>query len=490
MTFAYDGGDAIFNQVNLNLDSSWKLGLTGRNGRGKTTLLNILQNKLAYTGEIDITVPFNYFPATIPNGNLRNEDILNDLVPIENQWIFDRELSLLGVDLNDILDRSFSSLSGGERTKFLMALSFIDDQAFNLLDEPTNHLDAQTRQQLIKYLQQKDGFIVISHDRQFLNAIIDHVVAIEQTQLRLYHGNFDVYEHEKGLRDQEELAEHTKLKRDISRLTETAREKAQWSDSREQSKLGKRTEFNSKNRGDKGFEGARAARTMKRSKQLVDRKNSEVIQKEGLLKDLEVTEALTMQPLQSPHKTLLALEQFSVGYDHALFEPLTFDIQAGDIIALNANNGTGKSALIKALLTDDTLVKSGTYHWASQIKVSHVRQETDHLQGTLQEFSELHHIAYEELLNMLYKLGVPRKTFTQRIEHMSAGQKKRVELAKSLLTPAHIFIWDEPLNYLDVFNQEQIEDLILEMKPTMLLIEHDQTFLENIGATKIALKPV
>lgn len=490
MSFSYDGGDAIFNQVNLNLDSSWKLGLIGRNGRGKTTLLNILQNKLSYTGTIDTNVSFKYFPTMIQDKTANSGDILTNLVPIENQWKFDRELSLLGVDLNEISNRSFDTLSGGEKTKFLTALSFIDDDDFILLDEPTNHLDAQTRHQLIQYLRQKTGFIVISHDRQFLNAIIDHVVAIEQSQLRLYHGNFELYEHEKELRDQEELAEHTKLKRDINRLSETAREKAKWSDSREQSKLGKRTEFNSKNRGDKGFEGARAARTMKRSKQLVDRKNAEITKKEGLLQDLETSDKLDIQALQSAHRTLLTLNEFSIGYDAPLFAPLTLSLKQGEILAITGSNGTGKSALIKALLDNEALITSGTYHWASQLKVSQVRQETDQLQGDLQAFSELHHVNHEALLNMLYKLGVPRKTFIQPIEQMSSGQKKRVELAKSLLTPAHVFIWDEPLNYLDVFNQKQIEALILSVKPTMLIIEHDQVFLKNIGAKQIELQPI
>lgn len=91
------------------------------------------------------------------------------------------------------------------------------------------------------------------------------------------------------------------------------------------------------------------------------------------------------------------------------------------------------------------------------------------------------------MLNILYKLGVSRKVFTQSIEKMSSSQKKRVELAKSLLTLAHVFLWDEPLNYLDVFNQKQIEDLILEEKPAMVIIEHDQTFLDNIGAKQVAL---
>ncbi|MCW0953864.1 ATP-binding cassette domain-containing protein [Weissella ceti] len=489
MSFAYDGGDAIFNQVNLNLDSSWKLGLIGRNGRGKTTLLKILQNKLDYQGTIETSVPLKYFPANISDDTVSVQTILNQLVPIEYQWMVDRELSLLGLDLADILDRMFATLSGGERTKVLLAISFIDDEHFILLDEPTNHLDINTRSQITSYLNAKSGFIVISHDRSFLNAVIDHVVAIEQTQLRLYQGNFDVYEHEKALRDQSEQAENTRLKRDINRLTETAREKAQWSNSREQSKSGSRTEFNSKNRGDKGFEGARAARTMKRSKSLLKRKNDEVSQKEKLLKDIEVSEPLTMAPLQSPHSVLLSVSELSIGYtDRPLINPVSFELSTGKVLALTGDNGTGKSALIRALLEQQDLIVSGSYHWASQLIISQVQQDTSGLSGTLADFSETHHLVLEELLGTLFKLGIPRQVFTQQLEQMSEGQKKRVELAKSLLTPAHVFIWDEPLNYLDVFNQEQIEELITQVQPAMLIIEHDQTFLNTIHAQQVALE--
>lgn len=488
MSFAYDGNDYIFNKVNLNLDSSWKLGLIGRNGRGKTTLLNILQNKLSYSGQIESSITFKYFPQSIEDTNRDINSILSSTVPISDQWQVERELSYLGIDLNSIAHRPFATLSGGEQTKFLLALAFIDSREFILLDEPTNHLDSQTRQHVMQYLKRKTGFILVSHDRTLLNTVIDHVIAIEQTQLRLYHGNFEIYEQEKAARDQSELMENKRLKQDIQRLTETAREKAQWGQSREDSKLGKRTEFNSKNRGDKGFEGARAARTTKKSKSLINRKNIDITRKEALLHDVESLDTLTMKTLKSPHQNILSVDKLSVGHTNKLlFEPVTFNLKQSEIVALSGPNGVGKSSIIQALQDTTTLHRIGHITIASQIKISYVNQDTSHLTGTLREFSLVHQVSYDELLGMLYKLGIPRQVFTENIEDMSEGQRKRVELAKSLITPAHLFVWDEPLNYLDVFNQEQIQELILNAKPTLLLIEHDQSFLEAIHAKIITL---
>src|SRR5699024_9041227 len=116
-----------------------------------------------------------------------------------------------------------------------------------------------------------------------------------------------------------------------------------------------------------------------------------------------------------------------------------------------------------------------------------VRQNYEDNHGTLQEFSDKNHLSYQEFLNNLHKLGLERKVFQTRIEDMSMGQRKRVEIAKSLATPAELYIWDEPLNYLDVFNQEQLEEVIQLVEPTMLVVEHDAQFLENIGTKKIEL---
>ena len=127
-------------------------------------------------------------------------------------------------------------------------------------------------------------------------------------------------------------------------------------------------------------------------------------------------------------------------------------------------------------------------HHPKSLTISYLRQNYDDNHGTLAEFALANHLSYEDLLNNLFKLGLERHVFQNRIEHMSMGQQKRIELAKSLMTPAELYIWDEPLNYLDVFNQEQIANIINQIQPTMIIIEHDTNFLATTSTKTLHLQ--
>ena len=195
-----------------------------------------------------------------------------------------------------------------------------------------------------------------------------------------------------------------------------------------------------------------------------------------------------MNVKSSYHRRLLVVENLQLVYDNqALFQPVSFQLETGQRIALQGPNGSGKSSIIHYLLGTFSGQERGSVDLAQNIPISYVRQNYEDNHGTLPEFAQEHHLVYEELLNNLHKLGLERQVFENRIEDMSMGQRKRVELAKSLATPAELFIWDEPLNYLDVFNHEQLEQVIKLVKPTMLIIEHDKTFINNIATQVIKL---
>lgn len=155
LTFGYDGNyDNVFENVSFQLDTDWKLGFTGRNGRGKTTFLNLLLGKYQYSGNIHSSVEFEYFPYEVSDMHQTAIEIVNKISPLVEDWEIIRELSLLDVE-PEVLYRPFETLSNGERTKIMLAALFLDSNKFLLIDEPTNHLDSDARQKVGEYLQKK-----------------------------------------------------------------------------------------------------------------------------------------------------------------------------------------------------------------------------------------------------------------------------------------------------------------------------------------------
>ena len=218
LTFSYDGSyDLIFEKASFQIDTDWKLGLVGRNGRGKTTLLKLLMNQMEYQGTIQADVEFDYFPFQIEEQEEPAIAAAYRIYPELEYWQLVRELSRLEMG-EETLDRPFSALSGGEKTKILLAVLFLKQNNFLLIDEPTNHLDTETRRLVGRYLAKKKGFILVSHDRAFLDASVDHILAIDKTKITVTHGNFSVWYENKQRQDQFELSENAKLTRDIQRI--------------------------------------------------------------------------------------------------------------------------------------------------------------------------------------------------------------------------------------------------------------------------------
>ncbi len=159
LTFGYEGSyDNIFENVDLTLDTRWRLGLIGRNGRGKTTLLRLLQGKHEYGGSISAAVDFDYFPFEAEDKSLDTWEIAHNVSGGAEQWRILKELSALDAD-ESILYQPFYTLSGGEQTKVMLAALFLKENNFLLIDEPTNHLDISAREKLSQYMDTKKGFI-------------------------------------------------------------------------------------------------------------------------------------------------------------------------------------------------------------------------------------------------------------------------------------------------------------------------------------------
>lgn len=484
LTFAYDGSyDNIFENVSFQIDTDWKLGFTGRNGRGKTTFLNLLLGKYEYSGKISAKVNFEYFPFEVKNREINTIDVIEEICPDYVHWEVMRELSLLEVS-DDVLYRPFSTLSNGEQTKVLLAALFLKENSFLLIDEPTNHLDMNARQIVSDYLKSKHGFILVSHDRAFLDNCVDHILSINKTNIEIQRGNFSSWWANKELQDNFELAENEKLKKDIQRLASAAKRTSDWSDRAEARKIGFDPTKTEKSAGRRPYEAAKAKKMMSRSKSIQERQQSAIEEKSRLLKNIENTEKLKISQLDYHSDRLAELDDVSIFYgEKTACRGVSFNIEKGDKIALSGRNGSGKSSLIKLICGED-ISYTGTFRRASQLKISYVSQDTSHLKGNLTGYARENDIDESLFKAILRKLDFSRVQFEKDMSDFSGGQKKKVLIARSLCEKVHLHIWDEPLNFIDVLSRMQIEELLLEYTPTILFVEHDIEFRRNI-ATKI-----
>lgn len=240
--------------------------------------------------------------------------------------------------------------------------------------------------------------------------------------------------------------------------------------------------------------------TQSRVKQMEERIGSEIQKQEGLLEDIERTVDLKLVPLQHVKKRLIYVQNLSLKYtdsEKTLFTDLNFELNQGDRIFINGANGCGKSSLLHAILQKNAasnipekvskLVNSGTLELASGLVISYINQDTSFLQGGIREYCKNKDLDESLFCAILRQLDVERVQFEKNIQDYSEGQKKKILIATSLLTSAHLYIWDEPLNYIDVFSRMQIEKLIRTYQPTMLVVEHDVRFREELATGVIEL---
>ena len=483
LTFAYPGSyDNVFENVSFQFDTGWKLGFLGRNGRGKTTFLRLLLGEYPCGGGISGAPPCAYFPREPGDPSRMTLEVLQEAAPTAEEWELLRETGLLGVEA-EALYRPFSTLSNGERTKALLAALFCGEERYLLIDEPTNHLDARGRRAAAAYLRRKRGFLLVSHDRAFLDGCVDHVMALNRTGVEVQSGNFSSWWENKRRRDEFEQARNEQLQKEVGRLRQAAAQTSRWSDQVEATKKGTRT---GGLRPDRGYIGHKSAKMMQRAKSIEDRRQRALEEKAGLLKDLERAEALKLRPLTARGRLLEARELSLFYGERRVCGPLDFRLEPGRRIALDGGNGCGKSTLLKFLLGEE-IASQGTLVKLSGLTVSYVPQGTSHLRGRLRDYIRRTGAEEPLLLAILRKLDFPREQFEKNMEDWSAGQRKKVLIARSLCESAHLYIWDEPLNYIDVWSRMQIEELLLAFQPTMLFVEHDETFRQGVATETITI---
>ncbi|MGN1409733.1 MAG: ATP-binding cassette domain-containing protein, partial [Eubacteriales bacterium] len=284
-----------------------------------------------------------------------------------------------------------------------------------------------------------------------------------------------------------ELAENDKLKKEIARLKKTAREKTEWADRAESTKIGFDPTKVEKSMGRRSYIGAKSKKMNKRAAAIEERTSRAVEEKSELLKNIEESESLKLHTLDYHSDTLGYLKNVSISYgEKSVCENISFEIKKGDRILLRGRNGSGKSSILK-LIMGENIPHTGELYLGNGVIISYVPQDVSHLSGNLSDFAYEHEIDESLFKAILRKMDFSREQFDVPIERMSMGQKKKVLIAKSLSERAHILIWDEPLNYIDVLSRIQLEELIPAFEPTMIFVEHDADFSGKISTKNIML---
>lgn len=480
VTFAYEGSyDAVFSNLSFQADTDWRLGLIGRNGRGKTTLLRILSGELAASGSVNIPLQPAPFPFAVKNRNNSAQDVMLAFAEDEPAWRVMLQANQLGLDA-EVLEHPFCTLSRGEQTKVQLAALFAREDRYPLIDEPTNHLDLQGRELVAEYLSKQHGFLLVSHDRAFLNRCITHTLSLNRSTVTVQRGNYDSWEREFLRMNEMEEARNAQLKKDITRLQAAARKQAVFSSKAEKEKF--HVAESDVAAVDRGYLGARSAALMRRSLATRARIEHNIEERQGLLKDAERTGTLKLSPLVHPKQRLVEVQNARVRYgSRTVCEAIHFTVERGSCVALAGLNGCGKSSVLKTICgLSDAL--QGDVAMPGNLIISYVPQSTDALHGELDRF--IAEASADETLfkAILRNMDFGRQQFDKDIAQYSEGQKKKLLLARSLCESAHLYVWDEPLNYLDVFSRVQLEELIAAYRPTLLIVEHDRAFLTRIGA--------
>ncbi len=517
--FSYDAPyNEVFTGLSLTMDTTWRTGLIGRNGLGKSTLLRLLAGELQPSaGSVEVHRATTYFPAPFDR-TLTTTEVLKDAIGPFRRW--EREMTdLLAIQTEDavqrysgiqeqyqsaggyvvegnierefngmdlplgLLGRRFGNLSGGEQTRALIAALFVIDGRFPLIDEPTNHLDIAGREQLSRYLADKPGFLLVSHDRHFLDTAIDHVVSINKSDIQVSRGNYTTWKTHMDEVERHQERARANIERDVKQLKRASDQRRHGALSRERDKHQKGRE----GKPDTGHIGARAAKQMKKALVLERRVDDQLEEKQSLLRNQEKQRQLTIATEQSSPKTLMMIQNLTVAYgEEVVLDGISFALGAGDRVAIVGPNGSGKSTLFKAI-TGEVSPLSGVINRPRHVTYSTAYQHPIWHTGSLRALLEGIGLDETRFRQILGSFGVRGDVFERPLETFSQGQLKKVDLCRSMMMPADFLMWDEPMNYVDVFSREQIEEAILEDSPSLLFIDHDRHFVEHVATQVIEL---
>lgn len=522
MSFNLPTGYAIFNNFNLAL-SKQKIGLVGKNGIGKSTLIKLIAGELLPSsgsilmeGKIAVVPQNPRFSSDLTVAEILGcEDKLNALYRIEQGSVEPNDFSILNDDwmIKERLEKQLTlfglevvspyaklkRLSGGELTRLLLTKAFSSNADFLLLDEPTNHLDIHARQQLYQAIQKwQGGLIVASHDRTLLN-LMDEIVEISSLGVSSFGGNYDAYKEQKKClinARQNQFLEAKNFLEKTKRSIQLTKEK------HEQRQAQGRV---LRKRGDQPkmlLDAMENRSTSSQNSLLIrhNRMNDSAHEKLRIAKEqLEIVDRInvSLPKTNVPNgKVILEIENLTFSYNE-INEPLinsfNLAIRGPERIAVCGVNGSGKTTLIKLILNQLQPCHGKIYVGTELINyldqnANQLNPEITILENFLQLNSDAkENDAYQALAQFLFK----NVSALNLVKHLSGGEKLRALLACTLMSnhPPQLLILDEPTNHLDINSTISIESALENYQGAMIVISHDQTFLESIGIERIIYAP-
>ncbi|MDT0000380.1 ABC-F family ATP-binding cassette domain-containing protein [Listeria cossartiae subsp. cayugensis] len=507
------GAEVILDNIKLEVKTGDRIALVGRNGAGKSTLLKIIAGKMSYDGgtiskpksveigylaqntglessktiwdemlsvfdslrkmeadlrkmELRLGEPELYNDPEKYQALMTDYDTLQHTFKEIGGYTYEAEIRSVLNGLRfypDDYEVEIASLSGGQKTRLALAKLLLAKQDILVLDEPTNHLDIETLAWLETYLQNYHGsLLIVSHDRYFLDKVVNQVYEISRTKIDHYKGNYSSFVSQKQAKLEQMWKEFDKQQKQIAKLED----------------------FVARN--------IVRASTTKRAQSR--RKQLEKMDVLGRPQGDEKAAHFGFQFEKQTGKDVLMVDQLSIGYakDKRIASNLTFEMKRQDSLALVGPNGIGKSTLLKTLIRDIPAL-SGEFHFGAGVKIGYYDQEQAKLTSNKTVLMELWD-DYPELNEVNVRTTLGNFLFSdddvlKNVQSLSGGEKARLALAKLTLLEANVLILDEPTNHLDIESKEVLEAALIDFEGTILFVSHDRYFINRIASKIVELAP-